>query len=73
MNRTLMLFRSFVILVASCGNVSKEPATNRADQYGDELKDCNLDAGTCLQSIECENRVRAKYGRPMRDLGKGCK
>ncbi len=57
------------------------PNTARAMTYGAELQTCtasarekypNDNALACESSIACENDVRARYGRPLRDASKGC-
>lgn len=47
--------------------------TARVVTYGFELEDCNDKATTCAESIACENEVRRRYNRPLRDATKGCK
>ncbi len=54
------------LVVIACH--AKSPA-----DYGDELVKCNKEAATCEASIACENLVRAKYGRALRDSALGCK
>jgi len=50
-------------------------STERANRYFQELADCNADASTKRQSIECENEVRKRFPlpdgapRPLRDAG----
>jgi hypothetical protein len=38
----------------------------RVSSYETELVVCNKTATTLQQSIDCENGVRARYGRPVR-------
>lgn len=61
MNRIALLF----VCLSAC------PASppSRADAYGAELMECNRKATTLRESIECENSVRARYGREPRDAG----
>jgi hypothetical protein len=43
------------------------PASSaRPAAYGAELTDCSETSGTLEESVACENRVRARYGRPAR-------
>lgn len=37
--------------------------------YGAELAACTEVSKTLAESIDCENHVRARYGRPPRDAG----
>ena len=48
-------------LTACAPSPSAKPA-----EYGAELAACNLTAKTCKESVDCENRVRVKYSRPLR-------
>jgi hypothetical protein len=54
------------------GACSASPAVKPA-AYGFELEECSRTAKTCDESIACENAVRGKYGRPLRDPKVGCK
>lgn len=56
------------IAVSACGAaVAIKPA-----EYGVALKECHDNAKTCEESIDCENRLRADAGRPLRAQD-GCK
>ncbi len=57
---------TFVVLaiLGQCGCAASRPAT-----YQSELVFCNQTSKTLAESIDCENRVRAAYGRPLRDAG----
>ena len=43
------------------------PNDARPAAYGAELEECNRTAATLEESITCENKVRTRYGRPLRD------
>jgi hypothetical protein len=45
------------------------PATVTPAAYGAELAACTNVSQTLHESIECENKVRNRYGRPLRDAG----
>ncbi len=51
-------------LLAGC-----TPNIARPAAYGAELEECSRKAATCDESIACENKVRARYGRPARTGG----
>jgi hypothetical protein len=53
-----------------CTPETARPA--RVISYGFELEECTRKADTCQQSIACENEVRTRYSRPLRDASKGC-
>ena len=54
-----------VALTCSCWAVpSPRPAA-----YGFELEECSRTATSCTESIACENKVRARYSRPLRTGG----
>jgi hypothetical protein len=55
----------------ACTPETARPA--RVITYGFELEECTRKADTCQESIACENEVRARYSRPLRDAAKGCK
>ena len=46
--------------------------TSRPASYSAQLADCTAKSSTCEESIACENEVRAKYNRPLRDADAGC-
>jgi hypothetical protein len=52
------------VLVSGC-----KPETVRPAAYGAELAACSESAKTCEESIVCENKVRARYQRPLRTGG----
>ncbi len=58
-----MKYVALVFLVA-CGVASG--VTPRSAGYTTELEECNRTATTFEQSVDCENKVRARYGRPSR-------
>ncbi len=60
-----IVFVALVQLVPAFLNVGCGPSAKPAN-YGAELQLCTVTAKTCEESIDCENRVRAKYNRPMR-------
>lgn len=51
--------------LVACSLMSR-PAT-----YGAKLAACNEAARTLAESVACENKVRAEYGRPLRSLDGG--
>lgn len=56
------------IAVVACGAaVAVKPTV-----YGAALEECNRTSKTCAESIDCENRLRADAGRPLRAQD-GCK
>lgn len=55
-----------LLLLAGC--VAGKPATYQA-----ELVDCNRTATSCAESIACENRLREREHRPLRDADGGCR
>lgn len=59
-----------MMTVLSMWTVACEPS--KPANYTTDLTQCNLTAKTCQESIACENEVRAKYKRPLRDASKGC-
>lgn len=54
---------------AGFGLVSCAALDSPAAKYKTELVACNASAQTLRESIECEDRVRAAYGREPRDAG----
>lgn len=54
------------LTLIACGS---KPAPIAPASYGIELEECNRTAKTCEESISCENRVRARHGRPLRTGG----
>jgi hypothetical protein len=60
--------RLLLVMLMGCSSApSPKPAF-----YGFELEQCNKLATTCEESIACENKVRARYNRPLRDPKGGC-
>lgn len=59
---------ALLFIVARCTGCT-EPHYARPAAYGVELADCSESSATLADSIACENRVRARYGRPLRDAG----
>lgn len=59
-----MTFALAFLLVMGCGATLEKPK-----DYEAELIACNALATTLDESIACENEVRAKYRRPLRDAG----
>lgn len=62
----IIMAAGFAVGVYACDGPAKKPA-----EYGGELALCNQTAQTLQASIECENKVRAKYGRPPRPYPDG--
>jgi len=62
-----LLLVLLLVLMLAC---SSPP--HRSVGYGLELTKCNENAKTCTDSIVCENAVRAREGRPLRDVDAGC-
>jgi len=60
---------SFVALIFSCNH----PISPKTLSYGTELEECNRNATSCEESITCENEVRKRYKRALRDEDAGCK
>lgn len=52
------------LLLIACASTLARPAL-----YEKELLDCTADADTLSASLACEERVRARYGRPPLDAG----
>ncbi len=52
------------LVMVSCATENVRPAA-----YGAELAACTEKSATLTESIECENKVRTRYGRPLRDAG----
>ena len=50
-----------LLLVMSC-----TPNLARPAAYGTELEECSRTSRTCAESIACETKVRARYGREPR-------
>ena len=55
-------FASLVLLGCATTHVAAKPAS-----YEAELVTCNQKANTLKESVDCENQVRSKYGRPPRE------
>jgi len=62
----LALFGALFV-IAKCTGCA--PSTARPAAYGAELTACTTTSATLEASIACENGVRARYGRPLRDAG----
>ena len=60
-----------LLLFMACSSTPTPSA--RVISYGFELEECTRNAQTCAESIKCENEVRTRYSRPLRDAEKGCK
>lgn len=61
-----------VIIVLAAGlafSATHMACTPRPVAYGVELANCTDKSKTLTESITCENGVRARYGRPLRDAG----
>lgn len=58
----LCLITMLALSLWGCG--PSKPAT-----YEGALILCNKTAHTFKESVDCENAVRAEYGRPLRDAG----
>lgn len=64
----------FAFAVAFCALLSQwgcNATTSRPAAYEAALVACNEWADTLAESIDCENKVRRKFGRPLRDAGEG--
>ncbi len=59
-------------LLGYCTGCGMSTGEARALGYSTELQKCSLQAATLCDSIECENRVRAQYGRPAREPPASC-
>ncbi len=57
----------FALALVGCAHSLERPAT-----YSGELGACTATSKTCAESIACENDVRAKYKRELRDPKAGC-
>jgi hypothetical protein len=57
------------IIIALRILVGCQPSVARPAAYGAELVACSKSSATLADSITCENSVRARYGRPLRDAG----
>jgi hypothetical protein len=55
---------AILVTLSACSTENVRPAA-----YGTELAACTEKSATLAESIECENKVRARYGRPLRDAG----
>lgn len=71
----VLAFMALVMVLHLCtGCSSKEPpppqVVEKATTYESALIICNELATSLIASIECENRVRVRYGRPLRPLPK---
>lgn len=65
---------TIVLAVTTQPSCSSTPTPSaRVLTYGFELEQCTSNAETCEASIACENEVRKRYNRPLRDAAKGCK
>jgi len=53
-----------VLMQQVVGCIAAKPAV-----YETELVECNRNSTTLHDSITCENLVRMRYGRPLRDAG----
>lgn len=62
----------FAFGISAC-SPNTTPATAKSLSYGIELEECNRLSKTCIDSIQCENEVRTRYKRPLRDVSAGCK
>ncbi len=70
MTRLLVVLVLVVAVPACTPSTTKRAATPA--EYGAELAACSVSSTTCDQSIACENELRAKHKRPLRDPAKGC-
>ncbi len=52
------------LLLVACAHIVSRPAA-----YTTELEECNRKSNTLKESVDCENEVRIKYNRPLRDAG----
>jgi hypothetical protein len=59
------------VVLAAVGHCAAgcKPSAARPAAYGAELAECTRSSATLAASIECENGVRTRYGRPLRDGG----
>lgn len=68
----------FPLAVMACckppseGQASAPKQGITAAEYGAKLEDCTRNSKTCDESIDCENKLRADAGRPLR-AHDGCK
>jgi hypothetical protein len=60
------MIRLTIVLIAIAGC---EPRYAKPAAYGAELAACSETSTSLAESIACENGVRARYGRPLRDAG----
>lgn len=69
----ILLGTMMIVLAMSalCGCAAAAPVVEPG-KYGLELADCTATSKTCDESIACENALRAKLGRPLRDADAGC-
>jgi hypothetical protein len=68
-NKPMILFAALVLMsmdAVACW-------ASRPASYTSQLADCTEKSKTCEESIACENEVRVKYKRPLRDADGGCK
>ncbi len=70
MTRRLVVLAVTLAVTACTPSTTKRASTPA--EYGAELALCSASSTTCAQSIACENDVRAKHKRPLRDPAKGC-
>ncbi len=64
---TLLVLFALGCIVLHCIACSPAPLVMPA-AYEAELTTCNQQANTLVESITCENGVRARYKRPLRML-----
>lgn len=57
-----LMFFVCIYLARGCS-----PSNARPTAYGAELQACTESSKTLAESIVCENGVRTRYGRPLRD------
>jgi len=59
----------FFLALAGANCIGCKPGDAKPAAYSAELAECNRSAQTLQDSIACEDRVRVRYGRPVRDAG----